>query len=255
MSSTNKKFRYVDEYMKMVIEMIKNIRKTEIEKMKKASELMAKAIAKDKLINVFGSGGHSNMATQEVFHRAGGFACTNPIFVDGITIPHVPMAERVIGYAKEVFKFYNLKKGDILIIVNAYGINPITIDSALLCKKMGITTIGITGTEYPKHLPPDFEGRHPSGKNLHELVDVFIDNYLPYGDSAVKMKGSKAKIGSLSTYANAFILNSLEVMASEILIKKGMEPPIICSINTIGGEKRNDKLYKKYRVHAGVRFL
>jgi len=237
----------VRKYYDIIVETLKKIETNEKENIRKGAELMAEAIMEDKLIHVFGSGGHSNMATEEMFHRAGGLACINPIFVDGIRIPHIPRAERLLGYAEEIFRFYDLKKGDLLIIVNAYGINSVTIESALLAKEKGIKTIGVTGTEYAKNLPKDFVGRHPSGKALHELVDIFINTYIPYGDAVIETEGCRAKVAPITTFANSFILNSLVIETARILASKGIEPPIICSINTLNGEERNRWLYDKYR--------
>ena len=43
--------------------------------------------------------------------------------------------ERVVGYAPKVPRYYGVNPGDLLIAVNAYGINPVTIDTALECKR------------------------------------------------------------------------------------------------------------------------
>ena len=43
--------------------------------------------------------------------------------------------ERTPGYGKIVIEDYNLKKDDLLILINAYGINAALIDAALEAKR------------------------------------------------------------------------------------------------------------------------
>ena len=213
----------------------------------KAAAMLVEAIKADKLIYVFGSGGHSNMMSEEMFHRAGGLANISPVFVDSIRIPHVPMGERCSQLAPYILDAYNIGKDDLLILVNGYGINPITIETALLCKQRGVKVIAITSTDYAEKLPKDFPGRHPSGLNLHEMFDTVLLTYMEYGDALLDMDGTGTRIGAYSTFGNAFICNCLVIRACDILLEQGIEPPIIRSINTEGGLEKNQALYAKYR--------
>lgn len=56
--------------------------------------------------------------------------------------------ERTPGYGRVVIDDYVLQEGDLLIIINAYGINAATIDAALEAKKRGVKTIGITSVQH-----------------------------------------------------------------------------------------------------------
>jgi uncharacterized phosphosugar-binding protein len=46
--------------------------------------------------------------------------------------------ERTPGYGRFVINDYGLTEGDLLIIVNAYGINAATIDAALEVRRRGV---------------------------------------------------------------------------------------------------------------------
>src|SRR5690554_4067722 len=165
------------QYLTAVSEIIRSISEEEQEAIDRATEVLADFVMQDKLINVIGPGGHSNLAAEEVLWRAGGLAPVNPILDPGTILmfgaKRSNYIERTPGYAKAVLESYGVAEGDVLVIVNAYGINSMTIDCALYCRERGVTSIGITSTAFAEHVPKDAPARHPSGKNLHELVDVF----------------------------------------------------------------------------------
>lgn len=239
---------YTLEYLEAIKKGLTEVYETQHEAIAKCAELIADKIEKDDgLLYVFGSGGHSNMMAEEMFHRAGGLACVSPIFADGIRIPHVPLGERCADLVPYIFNQYRLKKGDLLLLVNGYGINPVTIESYLEAEKRGITVIAVTSCEYANTLPRDFGGRHKSGKNLHEIAENLILVNVPYGDGIIKMDGVASVVGAYSTYCNAYVCNSLVLETCRILVERGIEPPIINSINVDGGLEKNQKLYDKYR--------
>ena len=123
----------MQDYLDKVSSILKEIAEREEGNITRTAELAAKMIEEDRLIHVFGTGGHSIMAAMEVFWRAGGLANINPLFPPGISlIDSHPNMERITGLAKSVLKFYGVKKGDLLIIVNVNGINSVTIDAAVL---------------------------------------------------------------------------------------------------------------------------
>lgn len=70
----------VESYLSKIEEILEKIRKEERDNFAKTAELISEAVEGDNLIHVFGTGGHSVMAAMEVFYRAGGLACINPIF-------------------------------------------------------------------------------------------------------------------------------------------------------------------------------
>ncbi|HBE04756.1 MAG: hypothetical protein A2096_12860 [Spirochaetes bacterium GWF1_41_5] len=238
---------YQQLYLKEIKRLLEKIESEQGAMLEKAAGIMADQIKADKVIYVFGSGGHSNMMAEELFHRAGGLACFSPIFVDSVRIPHVPMGERCASLATYALDFYGVGKDDLLLLVNGYGINPITIETAIECKKRGVKVIAVTSTDYAKKLPKDFPGRHASGQNLHEMFEVVLQTNMEYGDALIKMDGVSSKVGSYSTFGNAFICNSLVLKCCELLVEDGIEPPVINSINVEGGMEKNKKLYKKYR--------
>ena len=240
-------------YYEKISSLLKEIVENEQDSIDRGASILAKCVMDDGLINVIGPGGHSNLAAEEVLWRAGGLDPVNPILDPGTSLffgaKRSNYIERTPGYAKAVLDSYEVTEGDVLIIVNAYGINAMTIDCALECKKRGVTSIGLTSTSFADSVPKGAVSRHPSGQNLYEIVDLFINTHLPLGDAVVDIDGLRQKMGATSTYVNAFTINLLMMRTVEKLIEKGVEPPVWTSANLPDG----DKLNKEYEVKYGPR--
>ena len=212
--------------------------------------MLADQIEQGNLINVFGSGGHSFIGAEEMFYRAGGLVPVNPIFETGVSLPPGALRstsiERTPGFMPGILANYGLKAGQVMIIVNAYGINSATIDTALVCIKLGLKTIALTSPQIALALAPDHPSRHPSGKNLHEIVDLYINTHVPMGDAAVELAGFPQRVGPVSTIATAFTIESMVVETIELLIQRGIDPPVWKSGNSPGGDEYNQKYLDKY---------
>jgi len=226
--------KYTEYYLSTVVDLIKRIEEEESESIQKAATLMADTIGEDGLIHVIGPGGHSNMGAWEMFSRAGGLKCINAILDPGTSLQYGAkrsnVIERTPGYGVAVLKAYDVTDG-LLMIVNAYGINSMTIDVALEGKRRKLPTIGVSSKEFSKQIPPDHPARHPTKKNLHELVDIHVDCHMPYGDSIVKFEKLDPTVGPVSTIVNSFALNLLVVKTVEICLEKGIEPLLGISAN------------------------
>jgi len=244
-------------YLKKVTEILEKIEKESCESITQAAELMSEAIVADKLIHVVGTGGHSNIGAMELFWRSGGLVPINALLDPGIDLAHgakhSSIMERTLGYGKSVLESYDLKEGDILIIVNAYGINTMTIEIALESKKKGLKTIGVGSTTFADFVPKSHPARHPSGKNLHEVVDIFVDNHMPLGDAVVEFDNLEQKVAPVSTLCNSFTLNLMVIKTVGKILAKGGIPPIWMSSNLPGGDEANRDFEEKYA--ARIRHL
>lgn len=224
----------------------------ESETIKKAAGVVADSIAREEPVHVIGPGGHSNMAAEEVFWRAGGLAPINAIFDAGFNLIHGAKRsnyiERTPGYAAKVLDAYRVgrKPGEVIIIANAYGLNSMCIDTVLEAKRRQMVTIGVTSKSFADALPKDHPSRHPSGKNLYQEVDYFLNCHLPYGDAVVEIEGCPQKTGPTSTFCNTFVVNLLVIETVKALVAVGVEPPLWMSANLPGGDEANRKLEEKY---------
>ena len=241
----------MDVYYQEVIGIIDEIRKTERESILKAAHMIADQVKKDKLVYVFGPGGHSNLAAMEVFFRAGGLMHISAILNQETMLSSGALksmqTERLPGYGKIVVEDYGIGKGDLLLICNAYGINSATIDAALTAKERGAMVIGVSSHSHAENCPLDHPARHPSKRNLHDIVDCSVDCKVRLGDATIELPGFEQKIGALSTYANAYVMNSIVVEAINILVNEGINPPVWRSGNCPGGDEWNNQFIERFR--------
>lgn len=224
----------------------------EQESFDKAAKVIVEAVLADRMVHVIGPGGHSNMGVEEVLWRAGGLAIWDAILDPGTNLIHGAkrsnIVERTPGYAKAVLDAYHVgaKPGEVMVIINAYGINSMTIDTVEECRKRGVTTIAVTSDSFAKIVPQGHQSRHPSGKNLYEEADIYINNHLPVGDAVIEIEGYGEKVGSTSTFCNCFCMQSLSATVVQEFVKRGIEPPVFVSANMPGGDEHNKSLEEKY---------
>ena len=243
--------RLTDLYYDEIIKIIEEIRSTECGQILKAARMVADQVKQDKKVFVFGPGGHSNLAAMEVFFRAGGLMHIDAILNQDTMLSCGALksmqAERLPGYGRIVVEDYNIKEGDLLWIVNAYGINSATIDAALTAKEKGAKVIGVSSREHAETCPTNHVARHPSKKNLHDIVDCAVDCKVKLGDATLEVDGFPQKIGALSTYANAYVMNCIVIEAINMLVNEGVNPPVWRSGNCPGGDEWNNQFLDRFK--------
>lgn len=127
-------------YAATVTGLIAEIETTQADAVAVAAGLLADQIAADRLVHVYGPGGHSNLASQEIFFRAGGLMHVAAILDEGTLLSGGALRsmaiERLPGYGRAVIDDRRLGPDDLLILVNAYGINTALIDAALRSREL-----------------------------------------------------------------------------------------------------------------------
>ncbi|MFE7060752.1 sugar isomerase domain-containing protein [Sutcliffiella sp. NPDC057660] len=243
--------KYALEYFEQIKSYLEQIIATESEGINQAAKAVADHIKEDKIVYVYGPGGHSNLGSQELFFRAGGLMHVSAILDEGTLLSGGALRsmaiERTPGYGKVVIQDYGLEAGDLLIIVNAYGINAATIDAALEGKSLGVQTIGVSSVKHANSTPAEHPARHPSKMNLHDIVDIAIDSKVEVGDAVIEMENLEQKVGAMSTFVNAYILNSISMEAIALLVKQDIQPPIWKSGNSTGGDEWNQQFISRFK--------
>jgi len=238
-------------YFKAVLENLEQVNATQGENMQKAAMLMADAIEQDRLIHVYGGGGHTTLPVGEMFFRAGGLSCINPVMETGLSVFNQALKylelERTVNYGAAIMKYYDLQEGDVLIIFHNIGINPATIDAAMEAKRRGVKIIAVSSSFWQEEMPADHFIRHPNGKNLFDYADVCIDDLNPVGDAVVNVPGLETPIGPVSNIVDFYIAHELEIACVAECVRRGVTPPVWRSANTPGGDKKNAAYLAKYR--------
>lgn len=241
----------MSEYLTAITALLGRIEAEEGESIAAAARMMAEQVAADRLIQVYGPGGHSNLAAQEIFFRAGGLMHVSAILDEGTLLSNGALrsmaVERTPGYGRIVIENAGLGPDDLLLLVNAYGINAALIDAALTARERGVRTIGVSSREHAEQTAKSHPARHPSGANLHEVVDVAVDTKVPIGDAVIEVAGMPERVAAVSTFANAFTLNTMVLATIERLIEQNVVPPVWRSGNAPGGDEANAAFIGRFR--------
>jgi uncharacterized phosphosugar-binding protein len=232
--------------MDEIIGLLGKLRDEQMENIVKASQMVADAISSGKWIHVFGTG-HSHMMADEVSGRAGGLAAFNGIIdlsLSGYSgMVKSGLLEKLDGYGRIVIDSEQVRKGDVMIVVSNSGVNAAPVEVAVEAKKRGLGIVAITSVAHSKSVPP----RNSSGKKLYEVADVTIDNCGMPGDALVRLEGMEERVGPTSTVTGAAIINAIVTQAAQLLIQKGIKPPVWLSGNIPGSEATNLTYIQKYR--------
>lgn len=238
-------------YLDISIEYLKKIEDGQAKNFEKAGEEIGKALINDRLIHVVGTGGHTNIPPYDMFFRAGGFAAVNFIpaaaaFYGLVPATYGMRTERMPGYMQRVIDYYRVSEGEVAIVFNNIGVNAGSIDAALACKEKGAYTIAVAGSPWQDEIPKDHHTRHPSKKNIRDIVDLFIDDYNPIGDSVMEIDGFDRPFAPISGITDAYIVRRIEIEAVKYMVAEGHTPPVYMSANRIGGDEANAALIDKY---------
>ena len=238
-------------YVEKAFANIKRVKEEQADNIQAAARLMADAIAADKLISVYGGGGHTTLVMGEMFFRAGGFSNINPIMETGLSVFNQALKylelERCVNYGRSIMKYYDLQQDDLLIIFHNIGINAATIDAALEAKERGVKIIAVSSSCWQNEMPPEHFIRHPSRKNLFDIADVCIDDYNPVGDAIVNVPGFATPIAPVSNVVDFAIAHLLEIETVRLCVERGITPPVWNSANAPGGDQKNAAYLKKYK--------
>lgn len=233
------------EFMNYSSELIQTIMREESENIEKAADAVRKTMENGGMLYTFGTG-HSTMLCMEPFERAGGLGACYPI-LDERLMPHTVkkpedrFLEREPGLTEEIFSRYPIKKGDTMLIFCYGGKNATSIDAALLCKRMGVTGIGISCVDQALMVG----STHSSGLLVHQACDISIDTHGPIGDAAIDFGGFTAC--PISTIAGAAIVQAITARAIELMLEDKHEPEVLISANVPGGDAHNAPIQEKYR--------
>ena len=187
-------------YLARVRELIAIMAGSENARLERAARETARCIAGGGIVHLFGSG-HSSLLVQEVFHRAGGLVAFNAVLDINLTIfgtSRASVLERLEGYGRSILTSYDIRPGEVAIIVSTSGINPVPIEVAQDAKARGAFTIAVTSAAAYAEAP----SRHSSHQRLTGVVDLVLDTHVPAGD-AIEPIGDPAILVGASSRSSA----------------------------------------------------
>jgi uncharacterized phosphosugar-binding protein len=206
----------------------------------KGAAAIGRCVAGGGVVHTFGSG-HSEVISREIIGRAGGLVC-----VTGIVDPTGGFVENLPGYGAQLVarhdRQYELRRGEVLIVISNSGKNASPIDVALYGREKGLAVIALTCLAMSRATA----SQHPSGKKLFECADWVLDNGGVAGDAIVELADG-VRGGPTSTLIGSSLLNWLMLAAIDWLKAGGHPLPVLRSQNLPGAIEHNRALAAKYK--------
>jgi len=233
-------------YLKNIYTLLEKLENTQEDAVERVASACADCIENGGILYFFGTG-HSHMICEEPFYRAGGLACIHPILETDLMLHEGASKssdyERLEGLGNLVVSHTSLGKGDVLFVISNSGRNCAVIDAAMEAKKRGAITVAITSMNHTTQVA----SRHSSGLNLYQVCDYVLDNGGELGDASVELVGLGQKIAPTSSVLDITLINLILVNTVELLLEKGIRPPVFMSANTDAGDEANKDVLKMYK--------
>ena len=206
----------------------------------KLAPVIGASIARGDVVHTFGSG-HSEIIAREIVGRAGGL-----VAITSIPDPTAGFIENLVGYGTALVQRYDrqyeLRAGEVIIVISNSGKNSSPIEVALHAKQKGCVIVGLTSVA----MSTTAMTVHPSGRKLHELADYVLDNGGVPGDTVMKLTDD-IMTGPTSTFIGASLLNWLMLSTMEWLRDNGHALPVLRSQNIPGAIDHNRAVGAKYK--------
>jgi uncharacterized phosphosugar-binding protein len=250
------------QYLAAVRRAIDAIEASELDAIRRAAARFAETILAGRLVHVFGTG-HSRMAVEEMFPRYGSFPGFHPIVELSMTF-HNPVVgangqrqamflENVQGFGAVLWRNFASSPRDCLLAISTSGCNAVTVDVALEASRLGMFVAALTSTAHSRVSAP----RHESGRKLHEVADLVLDQHAPPGDSAVWVAGLETPVAPVSSVSGCTVINLLKAEVARLLVEAGAPPKVLTAACHLGADRARalfEETYDDYRRRVGVLF-
>lgn len=229
-----------DAYYARATEMLAAARAKNAATIAALTPILGAVVARGDLIHTFGSG-HSEIIAREIVGRAGGLVC-----IGSINDPTAGFIENLVGYGTALVERYDrqyeLRPGEVVIVISNSGKNSAPLEVALHAKKKGCVVVGLCSLT----MSTTAKTVHPGGKNLHALSDHVLDNGGVPGDTVMQIT-PEIMTGPTSTFIGASLLNWLLLSVMEWLRDNGHALPVLRSQNIPGAIDHNRAVGAKYK--------
>jgi|SRR5579875_973827 uncharacterized phosphosugar-binding protein len=209
-----------------------------------AAQWCADSVMSGGLVHLFGAG-HSHMAAEEAFHRAGGLVPVNAVLVDWLMVhsgPRAALLERQAGLGELIVATEPVEPGDVFFVVSNSGRNPVPTEVAEAAKERGARVVAVVSREHSAGVT----ARGGRDVKLVDVADLVLDNHAPLGDAAVEV-GAGFRAGGMSNVMSLVIVQTVMVETIKLVVGRGAEPPVFKSANVDGSDQWNAEQVSKLR--------
>jgi uncharacterized phosphosugar-binding protein len=235
--------------------LLERISTTQADALEEAARWCADTIAADGLVHLFGTG-HSRIPVEEMFPRYGSFPGFHPMVELSMTF-HTQVVgsngqrqamfiERTPGLAEVILDNFSFGPRDLMMVFSANGLTAVPVEMARGARRRGLRVIAVTSVTQSQGGEPD-----PAvGARLLDEADLVIDLCTPEADAMVTLEGLDTPVGPGSTLAYVAIINALKARIAQLLVERGVRPPVITRASVVGAERSRALFDAAYREHA-----
>lgn len=248
------------EYLDRCHQIIARVRATQMDAIAQAATWCTDAIEQRGLVHLFGTG-HSRMVVEEIWPRYGSFPGFHPIVELSMT-HHTQVVgangqrqamflENVQGFGAVMWRNFATSPDDCLLAISTSGCNAVTVDVAIEAKLQGMYVVALTSLEHSRAS----EAKHSSGRKLHEVADLVLDQHAPAGDSAVWVPDLETPVAPVSTVTGCTIINLIKADVARRLTEAGQPPLVLTAACHLGAARARalfEETYDDYRRRVGV---
>lgn len=210
----------VDAYLGEVQRLLERFRASQRESLERAAACVAERLRGGGIVHLFGTG-HSHMLAEEVFYRAGGLVPMSAMLDASVVLSggaaRSTATERTPGAAAAIADRYDLRGGDVGIVISHSGGNPAPVEMAQLMKAKGMAVIAVTSVAHAQAMATTSTPR----LRLLDVADVVLDTGCPHGDAALDLEGVLHPVGPTSTVIGAAVVQALVIAAMTHLVAAG----------------------------------
>jgi uncharacterized phosphosugar-binding protein len=236
----------LEEYARVARDLIERVARDQAHAIRRAAAMVADTVAGGGVVFTFGTG-HSHCIAEDAVYRAGGLVQVDAILEPSLTgtwdVTKSEYLERLEGFGKAILDHRALERGDLLVVISNSGRNAVPVELAMEARDRGIPVVAVTSLRYAESVA----SRHSSGRKLHQVADVVIDNGTELGDAAIHLDGLAQPVGPTSSIGGMFVIHALMSTAAEILLDRGITPDVWESGNLDGASERNARRMGSYR--------
>jgi uncharacterized phosphosugar-binding protein len=159
--------------------------------------------------------------------------------------------ENVQGFGAVLWRNFAVDPADALLAISTSGCNAVTVDVAIEARRRGLFVVALTSLEHSRASAP----RHESGRKLHEVADLVLDQHAPAGDSAVWVEGLATPVAPVSSVTGCTVVNLLKAEVARRLTEAGQPPLVLTASCHLGAERARElfeQTYDDYRRRVGV---
>jgi uncharacterized phosphosugar-binding protein len=159
--------------------------------------------------------------------------------------------ENVQGFGPVLWRNFVTSPDDALLAISSSGCNAVTIDVAIEARARSMFVAALTSLANANVSA----SKHESGRKLHEVADLVVDQQAPPGDSSVWINGLETPVAPLSSVTSCTIINLIKAEVARLLTEAGEPPKVLTSACHLGSDRARDLFeatYDDYRRRVGV---